>query len=199
MMKIYSMLILFCFLETLLCDVEGVNIDTIKNAFNKALPYMTTFHQSRFNLPDKENTFDEIKLDFEQLNSNNIQFAFDEFGLLHIKFVNLNIKISGNFYYKFIFFKKKLGFSVQLNNFFWEETFALSSTKLPTGKYSIKYKLTGQSDIRFTPFILKIEEDQLKQLADKMIKAQLKNLDFSSFKLHLIKLGKVIFDTLQNN
>ena len=55
-----SLFILFCFLETLFCDVPGADINTIQNAFNKALPYMKTFHQSKFNLPNKENKYENL-------------------------------------------------------------------------------------------------------------------------------------------
>ena len=106
-MKIFSLFIIFCFLETLLCDVAGADINTIQKAFNKALPDMKKIHQSRFNLPNKKNKFEDIKLDFEQINSNNIRFKYDEFGLLQINFVNLKFKISGNTYNKFYFLKKK--------------------------------------------------------------------------------------------
>ena len=197
-MKVYSILILFCFLETLLCNAEGVDANTFKNAFNKALPYMKTFHQSIFDIPDKNN-FSGVKLHFEELNSNNVLFTFDEFGLLHIKFVNLKLKITGNFHYKIMFFFANTEFSAQLTNFNWEETYALSSTKLANGKYSIKYKFTADTDINFSTLTPQLNNDKLKKFSEAVIKGNLKTLDFSSFKLHLKKLVKLIFDTIQNN
>lgn len=197
-MKMLSLFILFCFLETLFCDVPGADINTIQNAFNKALPYMKTFHQSKFNLPNKENKYENIKLDFEEINSNNVQFKYDEFGLLHIKFVNLKFKISGTFYFNLKIFRKSIGFSALLNNFNWEITYALSSTKLSNGKFSLKYKPTGESDVSCYVSNLKLNEDFMKPLTEKIIPSQIKKLDFSSVKLHLKKLVKVIFDTLQN-
>ena len=197
-MKVYSILILFCFLETLLCNVEGVDANTFKNAFNKALPYMKTFHQSIFNIPDKGN-FVGLKLHFEELNSNNVLFTFDEFGLLHIKFVNFNLKITGNYQLKFPFHIFSNVFSSQLTNFNWEETYALSSTKLANGKYSIKYKFTADTDLNFNTLTPQLNNDKLKKFSEAVIKGNLKTLDFSSFKLHLKKLVKLIFDTIQNN
>ena len=198
-MKIFSLFIIFCFLETLLCDVAGADINTIQKAFNKALPDMKKIHQSRFNLPNKKNKFEDIKLDFEQINSNNIRFKYDEFGLLQINFVNLKFKISGNTYNKFYFLKKKIGFSAQLTNFNWEVTYALSSTKLSKGKFSIKYKPTGESDIKFYTLNVKINNDSGNNINEKIIPSQIKNLNFSPVKKHLKKLVKLIFDNLQKN
>ena len=160
---------------------------------------MKKIHQSRFNLPNKKNKFEDIKLDFEQINSNNIRFKYDEFGLLQINFVNLKFKISGNTYNKFYFLKKKIGFSAQLTNFNWEVTYALSSTKLSKGKFSIKYKPTGESDIKFYTLNVKINNDSGNNINEKIIPSQIKNLNFSPVKKHLKKLVKLIFDNLQKN
>ena len=88
-MKFHSiLLIVLCLLQALNSSKVGLNEQSLKDAATKTLKYARVYHQESIKLEDKDN-FSDIKLNYPPLTSNNIQFRFDEYGLLHIRFVNL--------------------------------------------------------------------------------------------------------------
>ena len=95
-MKFYSLLVLLCFLQTLICDKAGINQESLKEAFTLSLPFIKSFHPSPYSLTGSTK-FTNAKFSFTEIGPNNIQFSFDEFGLLHLKFVNLKGKLEGKF------------------------------------------------------------------------------------------------------
>ena len=64
-------------------------------AFNTSLPFIKSFHPAPFQLSGS--TLRSASLSYTELTSKNIEFKFDEYGLLHLKFVNLKGKVSGSF------------------------------------------------------------------------------------------------------
>ena len=202
-MKIYSLLIIFCFLNVIICDVEGVNQQSLQEAFTSSLKFINNFHQSEFTIPEYEK-FSNLKLNLQQLYSNNVQFRFDEYGLLHIKFVNLKISISGNFKFGGGFLNILFSgpFTVDLTNFIWEHTVAVSSSK-NSGKYNINSKYISESDIyyisrfKLKPHIVKIGDTS--NPIKKEFENNFKKFNLNNFKEYMKKIIKSIFNSLENN
>ena len=93
-----------------------LNEKSLKDAATKTLKYARAYHQDSFKLEDKDILHD-TKLNYSPLTSDNIHFRFDEYGLLHIKFVNLKLIVSGKHNYSFGFFRGDALFTARLNNF----------------------------------------------------------------------------------
>ena len=94
-MQTHSLLILICLLGALICDKVGVNQKTLVEAFNTSLPFIKSFHPAPFQLSGS--TLRSASLRYTELTPKNIEFKFDEYGLLHLKFVNLKGKVTGSF------------------------------------------------------------------------------------------------------
>ena len=95
-MQTHSLLILICLLGALICDKVGVNQKTLVEAFNTSLPFIKSFHPAPFQLSGS--TLRSASLSYTELTHKNIEFKFDEYGLLHLKFVNLKGKVTGSFF-----------------------------------------------------------------------------------------------------
>ena len=70
------------------------------------------------------------KYTYTELNSNNVQFKFDEYGLLHPKFINIKGQLSGRAFPQIIYppIRSSIVFiyyKADLNNINWEETYAV--------------------------------------------------------------------------
>jgi len=197
-MKVYSLLVLLCFLQTLFCDKEGVNQESLLAAFNTSLPFIKSFHPSSFSLTGSP-LIKDAKLYDTVIGPNNIQFRFDEFGLLHLKFVNLKGRIQGlvfigKTYSPISFFNL---FVCELSNINWEETYAIDSTKKAEGKYDVKFKSTSESSVSFNIFKLVLLTLTTKELLDDA-RFKVNQLSFDPFKAHLKKISGLILQTLQN-
>jgi len=94
-MKAYFLLILICLLDILICDKVGINQKSLAEAFNTSLPFIKSFHPEPFQLSGS--TLSSARLSYTELTTKNIEFRFDEYGLLHLKFVNLKGQVSGTF------------------------------------------------------------------------------------------------------
>ena len=125
------------------------------------------------------------KLTYTKLNSNNVQFKFDEYGLLHPKFINIKGQLSRRAFPQIINppIRNSIVFTyykADLNNINWEETYVVESTKTTNGKYDVKFKSMAESSISYNIFIVNIEkgskEDQIE------IKDEIKRLDFTPLK-----------------
>ena len=95
-MQTHSLLILICLLGALICDKVGINQKTLVEAFNTSLPFIKSFHPAPFQLSGS--TLRSASLSYTELTPKNIEFKFDEYGLLHLKFVNLKGKVTGSFF-----------------------------------------------------------------------------------------------------
>ena len=207
-MKFISMLfIIFCLLQALNSSTVGLNEQSLKDAAVKTLKYARVYHQESIKLEDKDN-FNDLKLNCPPLNINNIEFRFDEYGLLHIKFVNLKATVTGKYNYRFIFFGGVYPFTAKLNNFNWEQVFVVSKKDLDNGKLDIKFKPTEESKISYNMIIY---DDKNMVMTNKNIKTPLpfhfvdniknglKDLDFNSLKNQLKKVAQLILETLQSD
>ena len=201
-MKILSFLVIFCFLNVIICDVEGVNQQSLQEAFTNSLKFINNFHQSEFTIPEYEK-FSNLKLNLPQLYSNNVQFRFDEYGLLHIKFVNLKIKILGNYRFSTGFFGMFLGgpFTAELMNFSWEHTVGVSSSK-NSGKYYISSKYISESDMFYNlRFKLNnaLKNNDISNSFKNGFQNNFKKFNLNNFKEYMKKIIKSIFNSLENN
>ena len=123
-MKVNSIfLITFCLLQVLNCETIGLNEQSLKNAAAKTLKYTRIYHQDSIKLNEIKNEkaqLVDLKFSYLPLTSDNIQFRFDDYGLLHIKFVNLKATLKGKNIFKLVFIKVVSDFTAQLSNFNWE-------------------------------------------------------------------------------
>ena len=163
---------------------------------------LNTFNQSKFNISEYEK-FYNLKLNLQRLYSTNVQFRFDENGLLHIKFVNLKVSITGNIKFRIGFISPlyRGHFNAELTNLRWEHTISVSSSKI-FGKYKINFRPISESDIDYIPKI-KIKtiknSDRISNLLQNELEKKFKKYYLSNFKEYLRKLIKTIFNSLENN
>ena len=200
-MKINSILLItFCLLQVLNCATVGLNEQSLKNAAIKTLKYTRMYHQDSIKLNDKDQ-FSELKFNYPSLTSDNIQFRFDEYGLLHIKFINLKTSIKGGYAFPVMFFKIFSEFTAQLNNFNWEQVFVVSQKDLGNGKLDIKFKSTEESAINFNVFRFTSNRNRFKDFKpiDLNIQSKIKTLDFTPVKTELKKVAQLILETLQSD
>ena len=197
-MRVYSLLILLYFLQTLICDKAGVNQESLLAAFNTSLPFIKSFHPSSFSLTGSS-LIKDAKLYDTKIGPNNIQFRFDEFGLLHLKFVNLKGRIQGR-----VFIGKTFSpisyFSIcvcELNNINWEGTYAVESTKRAEGKYDVNFKSISESPVSFNIFKMVLLPTSTKELLDDA-RFKINKLSFASFNAYLKKISGLILQTLHN-
>ena len=197
-MKINSILLItFCLLQVLNCATVGLNEQSLKNAAIKTLKYARMYHQDTIKLNDKD-VFTDLKFNYSPLASDNIQFRFDEYGLLHIKFINLKTSIKGGYVFPVMFFKIFSEFTAQLNNFNWEQVFVVSQKDLGNGKLDIKFKSTEESSVNFSIFKYTVQNNDIKdKMKEQIIK--LKTLDFTPVKTELKKVAQLILETLQSD
>ena len=196
-MKVYSMLIVLCFFQVLICDNEGITEQSLQEAFKTSLPYIKSFHPKYISLTDS--ILNSLQLSYTELTSSNVQFKFDEMGLLHIKFVNLKGKIRGNTMTqkskKFYWMKVLAPFIAELSNIGWEETYSVKSKKNADGKYDVRIKSITETPISYNIFKFTMydgtDEEQIRT------KVQIKNLNFTPFKNYLKKISGAILDNLQ--
>ena len=196
-MKAYSLLILFSFFQVLFCAIEGLNSTKLHDFYVKSLPYLKTFHNTSFTVP-KNARFNKVSLKLSPLEKNNTQFTIDNMNILHVKFVHLKAKVTGQFKYKITMKNTPYNkFNATLSNITFEQQYFVNMTKGKNGKYTFKYKKTGQSPLTFKVQKLAFtdfKDAKTKDLAVKTATGNLKNLNFKNLVGHLAKLQKVLLD-----
>jgi hypothetical protein len=187
------------------CATVGVNEQSLKNAAAKTVKYTRMYHQDSLKLNDNkitdQNQLKELKFSYPSLTSDNVQFSFDDYGLLHIKFVNIKATITGKNYLRFLF-GILTDFTAQLSNFNWEQVFVVSKKDLGNGKLDIKFKSTEESEVNFSIFRFTSQRQNMKELPfpiEQTIKGNLKKLDFTPVKNQLKKIAQLILETLQSD
>lgn len=198
-MKVFSLIVTFCLLQVLMCVSMEVNEQTLKNAASKSLPFVKVFHQDTLTIESK-GLLHGITIHYPVLTVGNMQFKFDEFGLLHIKYLNLRLQIFGRNRVNLARFNFESRFNAELNNFNWEQIFAVKLLDVGNGKVEIKYTKTSESEVSFniSKFNVKAESKFNIKDMDNTIKSQIKELNFNPLKEQLRKITQLIFDTLQN-
>jgi len=195
------LLIIFCLLQALNNSTVGLNEQSLKDAAVKTLQNSKVNHQESFKLESKGSLVYDPKLSYSPLTSDNIQFRFDEYGLLYIKYVNLNITASGS--HKFNFYNSLSSFTARLDDFSWEQSFVVLKNDLDNGKLDIQFKSNEESEIKFNVTILpygdKIKDDNFYKLFKNYIKLGLENHDFNPLKIKLRKISQLILETVQSD
>ena len=198
-MKVYSLLILLC-LETLICDIERLNATLFHETFNSSIQYLRAFHPKPFYVLLKPplNKWTNIVLNYAYLNGKNVEFKFDEFGMLHVKYINLKLNLNGKFasndrrnyrYYT--------SFTAELINSSVEQIYSVKSQKLENGKNGIKYRHLNDSEVSFKA--IKIYKNSSGSKMQNSIKTLIKNINFSPLKSELKKVTNVVLDKLSSN
>ena len=195
-------LIIFCLLQVLKC--ESIE-QSLNNTIIKTLKYAKEFHEDFINLYDKE-IFYNICINYPPLTPDNIQFKFDDFGLLHIKFVDLIPIIKGKKQQTSKLRRNKASFSAKLNHFIWEQVFVVTKKELENGKIDLKFKLTEESDIKFNIFEFEKSSESFgtvgssySNVSDGSIKSKIKTMYLNPVKNELKKISQLILETLQSN
>ena len=199
-MKSYSLLILFCFLQTLICDEAGVSQKSLQDALTTSLPYIKSFHQKSFHLLGDE-TLRQVNLYTTPINSNNVQFIFDEKGILHIKFINLKGELKGYTYFQDKTKRDYIGFApftMKLNNISLEEKYSIESTKKNDGKYDVKFKSIDKDNSSVSYNIIKFTMTNYSEDSESLTRYKIRYLNFNPFKQYLQKISELILETLQN-
>jgi uncharacterized membrane protein YobD (UPF0266 family) len=152
-MKVFSALILFCFLQTLMCD-SALNTTFLFHTYNNSLKYIKAFHPSPLIVKKQKNagTFSlySLSLDYADLTSKNAQFKVDEFGVLHIKYSNLKLTLKGSLLTSsFRKLKNLSSFTATLSNVTFEFIYGFTSKELSTGKREFKFGLTSETPVSF--------------------------------------------------
>ena len=196
-MKAYTLLILFTFFQALFCAIEGLNATKLHDLYVKSLPYLKTFHNSSFVIPNNVR-YHNVTLKFTHLEKNNTIFKLDDMNNLHVKFVHLKAKLSGQFKYNRALKASPYSkFNATLSNITFEQQFTVSMTKDKTGKHIFKYKKISQGHLTFKVQKLNFtnyKDAKTKDLAIKAASGSIKNLNFKNFLNHLVKLQTVILD-----
>ena len=197
-MKVYPIFIILSLLQILICDIEGISQNSLQKALTKSLPFIKSSHPKRIDLPKCKN-FENIEMTYSEIKNYNIQFFFDDYDLLHIKFSNLNAKLKGRFLMYLVMLTADPTFEADLSNISIEQTFALKSSNLGGGKYDIGFKSAGFSDIKFNVLKLNIDfgNPKLKESFTITAKKAIYDIDFNRFKEHLNKLTTKILENLK--
>ena len=196
-MKVFSVLVAFVLLQAIMCDVEGVSVLKLQQAFNKSLPYLKAFNPGKIKLTPS-NKFKNLYMNFTNFTHHNIEFKYDEFNVLHVKFINLKAVLQGNYLARKGLFKNVYtGFEAHLNKVTWGTSFSVKVDLLQTGKKDLKYKMYGDGDFSLNVEKLAIRHYTEKDLLFKTVKSDIKNVNFSDFKEFLRKAVILTFDTLK--
>ena len=198
------LLITFCLLQVLNCATVELNEQSLKNAADKTLKYARMYHQDSIKLNEIKNEKDQLidlKFNSPSLILDNIQFRFDDYGLLHIKFVNLKATLTGKYIFRLGFVGIGIDFTAQLSNFNWEQVFVVAKKDLGNGKLDIKFKPTEESAVNFNIFRFTSKRENFQELKviDENLKLKLKTLDFTPVKAQLKKVAQLILETLQSD
>jgi hypothetical protein len=197
-MKVYSLLIAFCAFQVLICSYEGVNQRKLQDAFIKALPHIKVTLPQKISIP-AFNQYRELIFTLSSLNQNNVQIIMDEFGLIQFKYTNFNFAFSGRFVNAYL--RENSPMKADVTDFCWEQTFYVKTKKLDNGKYSLNYKQTGDSEIKFN--VRNVQVDIKKRLARKAttntLPKTMKNFNFKLVKDFLERIAKLTFENLKKD
>ena len=200
-MKTLTILVTFCLLQALMCISLEVTEESLKKAVVESVPFLKVFHQESLKIDNKE-SLSNLVLKYPVLNSGNIQFKFDDFGLLHIKYVNLKLILSGRNKSKVYAFSFSSDFTAELTNFSWEQIYAVKVSDLGNGKVDLKKTKTSELAINFN--INKLTTQKINQKysikdIETIIKNQITQLNLEPLKAQLRKVTELIFETLQSD
>ena len=194
-MKACSLLVLFCLLSVILCDTTGITTTALKSSFKDGLTFMKAFHKSTYILG--KSLLNSYTLTNPILKENNADFKVEN-GLVRVIFQNINLKISGNTVIKKSDFKQYTNVGATLENARFEIGYTVSSNKLSTGNYEVKYSKTSESTLTFKITKLTSKFTGLTDI-EEQLKSKINNIDFTPYKNYLIKIANLVIENLPNH
>lgn len=196
-MKAYTLLVLFSVFQVLFCAIEGLNATKLHDFYDKKLPYLKAFQNKSYIIP-KSVRYNKVSLKINPLDKNNTKFDIDNFDVVHVKFVGLNAKLTGQFKYNRALKNSSYNkFNATLTNLTFEQTFMVNVTKAKDGKKTLNFKKIGHSPFTFK--VQKVEfidfkDAKTKELAVKSAAGSIKNLNFKGVIAQLGKLQQTILN-----
>ena len=196
-MKAYTLLILFSFFQVLFCDLDGLTRSQLHDIYVKSLPYLKAFHPESITIPSSWK-YMNLKFNYNELTNNSTDFKFDEFNVLHVKFVNLQAKLNGTYRTGSFWTPNYRDFVSVLNNITYEQTFNVLVNKNPNGTKTFKYKKVGETELSFKIKSFNFTSDfSNKELHVNTGKSGLRNLNFKEFRSYLSKMLTLLLDRVQ--
>ena len=196
-MKVYSALILFCFLQTLMCDT-ALNTTFLFHTFNNSLKYVKAFHPTPFTVKGAKNsgtfTLNSLKLDYADLTGKNVEFKVDEFNVLHVKYTNLKLTLKGSFPTTIQRrLRNYVSFTATLSNVHFEFLYGFTSKEVSLGKHEYKFGLTSETPVTFK--VSKFTSGKnVTATYETSARSQITKVDFTPLKTHFKKVTQLIFD-----
>ena len=191
----YSLLVLLCFLGVILCDIQGFTVQSLKDSYRDAIPFIKAFYKKSLTLA-KTTQLSSITLNNYMLGENNIEFAIDS-GIVHIKFQKIKLTLQGRGYLLKSAFKEFTNFSAKLSNVKYELSYSINAKKLETGKYEVKYTKTGESSLSYDISRVSSKFNGLSDL-EAQLKNQVNSISYTPYKDYLKKIAQLILETLPN-
>ena len=111
-MKCLPILVIFSLLQALMCVSLEVTVESLKQAVVKSVPFLKVFHQESLKINNKED-LSNLVLKYSVLNPGDFLFRFDDFGLLHIRYHNFKLFLTGNYKARVYAFSLSSDFSAE--------------------------------------------------------------------------------------
>ena len=194
-MKTCYLIGLFCLLSVILCDTHGVTVEALKASFKDGLNFIKAFHKKTYNLGKIGVT--RATLTNPLLTEKNIDFKVES-GLVRVLFQNIKLTLSGSAKIQKSQFKEYTNFGAHLESFKYELGYTVSSNKLTTGHYEVKYSKTSETGPSFNIVKLTSKFTGLPDI-DEQLKNKIKALDFTPYKEYLKKIANLALETLPNH
>jgi len=191
-MKYFS-LVFLCFLGVILCDIQGFTVQSLKDSFRQAIPYIKVFYKNELSLA-RTSQLSKITLFNQLLNENNIEFRIEN-GIVHIKFQKIKLKLQGRGYFIKSEFKEFTNFGAILSNVKYELAYSINAKKLETGKFEVKYNKVGESLFSYDISRVSSKFNGLSDL-EAQLKNQVNSLNYTPYKNYLQKIAQLILETL---
>ena len=191
-MKYFS-LVFLCFLGVILCDIQGFTVQSLKDSFRQAIPYIKVFYKNELSLA-RTSQLSSITLYNHLLNENNIEFKIDN-GIVHITFRKIKLKLQGRGYLIKSEFKEFTNFAAILSNVKYELAYSINAKKLETGKFEVKYNKVGESLFSYDISRVSSKFNGLSDL-EAQLKNQVNSLNYTPYKEYLQKIAQLILETL---
>ena len=200
-MKTLSILVTLCLLQTLMCLSFEVTVESLKKAVVESVPFLKVFHPQSLKINNIEG-LSNLVLKYPVLNPGDFLFRFDDYGLLHIRYHNFKLYLTGNNRAKIYSFSFSSDFSAELSNFSWEQTYAVKINDKGNGKVELKKTKISEEKINFNINKFNVQKINQKfniQEIETIIKSQIKLMNLEPLKAQLRRVTELILETLQSD
>ena len=200
-MKTLSILVTLCLLQALMCLSFEVTVESLKKAVVESVPFLKVFHPQFLKINNIEG-LSNLVLKYPVLNPGDFLFRFDDYGLLHIRYHNFKLYLTGNNRAKIYSFSFSSDFSAELSNFSWEQTYAVKINDKGNGKVELKKTKISEEKINFNINKFNVQKINQKfniQEIETIIKSQIKLMNLEPLKAQLRRVTELILETLQSD